>query len=163
MPLIALHQDASIRIGATGSLFVVVWLGSGDLASLDRMVVEEQKLIDQYGSISVINVLTGAHSGPVGSLRERGVEIAKRFAPHLRASYILILAKGLKASLARTFIAAFTLVSPIPMIVPSDLADTVARLQAQPGQDPGIAGNGMLLQELEALPLSTLADGPHLR
>lgn len=150
VPVTVVSESPVVRIGTIDSLLVSVWHDSSNLDALEKLAVAQQALIDQHKTVSILMVFTGAPKNAPPGVRERGDELAQRFKSHVRSNVVLVLARGFSGIVIRTFLAAFSLVNPIPMESASTLEDAVKKLQAAAGQTPELRGNVRLIEELQA-------------
>ncbi len=150
MSVTVVHQSPVLCIGTVDSLLVTVWHDSSTLEALDEMARHEQVLIDTFGSVSVLMVFTGAPKNAGPGVKERGDELAKRFQNNVRCNVVLVLARGLSGIVVRTFIAGFSLVSPIPMQSAATVEEATKKLQSAPGQTAELRGNVNLVEQLRA-------------
>lgn len=150
MPVSIVSESPVVRIGTIDSLLVSVWHDSSTLDALEQLARAQQALIDAHKSVSVLMVFTGAPKNAPPGVKERGDELAQRFKSHVRANVVLVLARGFSGIVVRTFLAAFSLVNPIPMESASTLEDAVKKLQSANGQSAELRGNVHLIEELRA-------------
>ncbi|MGV3625595.1 MAG: hypothetical protein ACO1OB_32590 [Archangium sp.] len=150
MPVSVVAESPVVRIGRIDSLLVSVWHGSSTLESLELLEKAQQALVDEHQQVSLLMVFTGAPKNAAPGVKERGDELARHFQPFVRTNVVLVLARGFSAIVVRTFLAAFSLVSPIAMESASTLDDAVKKLQAAKGQSPELRGHTRLVEELQA-------------
>lgn len=150
MAVVTLHESPEFRVGHVESLMVCVWTDMSSLASMDVMAAHEQVLIDTHGQVSLLLVFAGKPSGSAPGVKERGDQLARRFQPYVRANVVLVQSKGLAGILVRSFLAAFSLVSPIPMESATSLEDAARRLRQAPGQQPAVRDDARLFEKLQA-------------
>lgn len=150
MFITVLHQSPTLRIGAIDSLLVCAWSGGATLEALDEMAKHEQALVDQHGAVSLLMVFSGTPKQAEPGVKERGDELAQRFKGVVRSNVVLVQARGLSGVVVRTFLAGFSLLSPIPMESAATVAEAVAKLQAVKGQSAALCGNVHLGEQLRA-------------
>lgn len=150
MSITVVFESPIVRIGTIDSLMVSVWHDSSTVESLEQLATAQQALIDAHQQVSILMVFTGAPKNAAPGVKELGDELARRFQAHVRCNVVLVLARGLSGIVVRTFLAGFSLVSPIPMESASSLEDAARRLQAASGQTAGLRGNVHLVEQLRA-------------
>ena len=94
---------------------------------------DEQALVDQYGAVSLLMVFSGTPKQADPGVKERGDELAQRFKDVVRSNVVLVQARGLSGVVVRTFLAGFSLLSPIPM---ESAATVAAQFMISPRQAP---------------------------
>lgn len=150
MPVTVVSESPVVRIGSLDSLLISVWHDSSSLEALEQLAAAQQTLVDRHKQVSILMVFTGAPKSAPPGVKERGDELAQRFKSYVRANVVLVLARGFSGIVVRTFLAAFSLVNPIPMESASTLEDAVKKLQSATGQTPELRGNVRLAEELKA-------------
>lgn len=150
MSVTVVHESPVLRVATFDSLLVCAWHDSSTLESLEEMTRHEQALVDKFGTISILMAFSGAPKNAAPGVRERGDELAKRFQKNVRCNVVLVLARGFSGIVVRTFIAGFSLMSPIPMQSAGTIEEATKKLQSAPGQTPELRGNVNLVEQLRA-------------
>jgi len=137
--LIELGALPEVRVGHFESLLVLVWRGQVTAKSLDHTNDIERVLIQRYGRISVIGVITEVSGGlPDAQMRDKSKAAMKEFQANVRGTALVIAAHGAKAVLFRTFLAGLTLIidfhSPMKVFRATD--EAVSWVQGMKEQDP---------------------------
>jgi len=138
------------RLGHVGSVFVSVWYSRLTLHALELLDKHHHALAAKYGKVTFISVVMGAAENPPADVRERlkqaSGDLLKQRRPHL----VVVQSKGHAAIIARTFLAALSLISPEKMEVFKSLEDAVAVAQALPDQVPEVVTDASLAAQLKA-------------
>jgi hypothetical protein len=150
MPVSLVSESRVLRIGAIDSLLVFVWYSHSNLEALDQIEAAQRPLRERHPTFSILNVFTGTPKAPEPGVKERSDAMARESAGAIRINVMLVLAKGLGGVVVRTFLAGFSLLSPMPMQSAASLEEAVKKLQGAPGQTPELRGNTRLLQDLAA-------------
>jgi hypothetical protein len=126
-----LAQEPEVCVAHAGSLLVFVWRGPITEASLDKTNRIEAELIERYGRVAVMGVITSMSSGiPTAELRQAASDAMRRFQPSVDGTAIVLGAEGTRAVIARTFLAGLSLVTDFhsPLKVYRRVADATAWL-----------------------------------
>ena len=105
MAITILEECPEFRLGHMGSVYVTVWFSELNDKALDSLARHHHALVAKYGKITLVSVIINATKAPGSELRDRlrtqSVELAK----HRRGNVIVVLARGMSAIIARTFLA----------------------------------------------------------
>lgn len=140
-----------------GSVYVTVWFSELDDRALDSLAKHHQALSGKYGKITLVSVIINATKAPAPELRERlrtqGLEQAK----HRHGNIIVVLARGMSAIIARTFLAMLSLISSDNLEVLASLEAAADEVKKLAGQDAATVGHATLADDrmaFAALPRS---------
>lgn len=135
-----------------GSLSVMYFTeGGATVESVEAIGRAHDRLRLVYPRFSTFALVTGVKlTPPAARVRERSAELDQRFLPNLVASAIVIESNGLAAVVARSFMAAFGLLSPRPGShrTFSTVEPAVEWLQKVPGQNDDLRTNSALTRVL---------------
>jgi hypothetical protein len=142
-------ETPAVRIGAVGPLLVSVWFEEANVEAMQLVMKHQRRLAAEHGgqaTILGVAMTLPARPAPEATswLRESGLVNDSS----IRATVICILARGLGAVFARSFIAAISLFSRKRFFVVKNLADAAAAVRDVPGQDPRLASLEALGEEL---------------
>jgi hypothetical protein len=136
MALTVLAELAGVRFGRLDSLLVTTWYGAATLAPLDVYERLEEQLIAEHGMLTLLTVIVNSPAAPEKGVAQRAAAISARFEKQLRASLVVVLARGLGAVLVRSFLTGFSLASKVPMHTFRDLSGAATCIAGLPGQTP---------------------------
>ncbi|MGV3620501.1 MAG: hypothetical protein ACO1OB_06775 [Archangium sp.] len=150
MPVITLEERPECRVGHIGPVFVTAWYSELTEAALDMMERHQTALSKQYGKVTLISVVMGATKNPPPDVRERLKRTADFLQGQRIGNFVVVQTRGLAAIIARTFLAALSLMNSENMQVFKSLEDAAAEAKRIPGQQPGIIANVNLAADLTA-------------
>ncbi|MFO0595745.1 MAG: hypothetical protein U0228_10585 [Myxococcaceae bacterium] len=139
MEFTTVYDAPAARFGVAGPLLVAVYKGATDLAVLEQLDRAQTELITKRGTISTLTII-----GELGQMlkiddgvRQRSVELGKKYEAHVRGSAIVVETRGVAAVMVRSFLTGFFLLSrsEMPMKSFKRIADGLGWLQQLPGQD----------------------------
>lgn len=149
MAITQLQEFPEARFGHVGPLLVSIWYSELSLRSIDALDAHQKTLAERYGKVTMISVVSSATKNPSPELREE----LKRRAPNQESmrigNIVVVNARGLGAIIARTFLAALSLVQS-GLSVAKDIDDAAARAKAIPGQHPEVVASTTLAADLKA-------------
>ena len=150
MEIVELEGTPGNRIGHLGPLLVVVANTNPELDGLEAVAVAQRKLIAEHGYFAMVlfSVKTPRASGPevLDRIRRNEEELKGKS----RGSVMVVLQRGLAASIARAFIAAMTLVTANLTQVAKNVEDAAERVRAMSGLPPEVTGDPELVAKFEA-------------
>ncbi|MBL9038784.1 MAG: hypothetical protein JNG84_09740 [Archangium sp.] len=163
MPIEMLEELPGCRIGAFDSLLVSVWYGELTIPMLDRLSFHHQALVAKHGKITFLSVVVNATGSPPAHVREHMKTKMPDMVPMRRGNYVVVLARGMAGVIARTFLAALSLINSENMKVFASVAEAVAAVQAIGDQSVTIRASTALVTDLQAFvglpaPVVTRAD-----
>ena len=97
------------RIGHSGPLILMCLEGAVEVADLDQLERCQELLSRQFKRVSIVTVMNSGFMSINKGVGERGAQIAERFREYTGANIIVINGKGLMAVMARTGLAAFSM------------------------------------------------------
>lgn len=150
MPVSLLEERPDFRFGHTGSVYVTVWFSELSSESLDALAKHHKMLSAKYGKITLVSVIVSATKAPDPQLREQLRTQSVELARSRHGNVIVVLARGLSAIIARSFLALLSLMSSETMKVPSTLEAAADEVRKLPGQDPATRDNTRLAADLVA-------------
>lgn len=143
MQVETLFEGHGVKLGAAESLVIAVYRGASSLEALDALDRVQTSLAAKHGRLSTLSVIADAPGSMLRAdeaVRQRSVELGKKYESSVIGSGIVVTARGLSAVVARTFLTGFFLLSrsEMPMKTFSTLADALAWVQALPGQSTAL-------------------------
>jgi len=150
MSILELKSLPEVRIGSMGSVLVSVWFSEATLPGMKAMGDEQRKLIAKYKKISTISIAVRIPKAPGPEISDWLKQSEKEFKGTSRGTIVVLLERGLAAIIARSFIAAASLISSNAMTVVKSYDEAAERLRALPEQDAEIASDLQLAAKLEA-------------
>ena len=145
MGVTLLGEGQGLRIGSIGSLLVVHFDGRGTLEALDVLDRLEAAHVAKYPRFSTMVVVTGVRlETPPEGLRERSAALDLKYDKHVVGSAIVVKSRGIAAVIARSFVAAWSLITSreAPTKTFRDLSEAVTWLKSLPGQPESLAREG---------------------
>lgn len=133
-----------------GSVYVSVWYSRLSMRALELLDRHHHALAAQYGKVTFISVVVGAAENPPADVREQLKKNAAEMLKQRRANLVVVQAKGLAAIIARTFLAALSLMSPEKMDVFKSVEEAVTAAQGLPDQVPEVTSSTTLAADLKA-------------
>lgn len=139
MEFTTVYDAPEARFGVAGPLIVAVYKGAPALTVLEQLDRAQTELITKRGTISTLTVI-----GELGSMlkvddgvRQRSVELGKKYEKHVRGSAIVVETRGVAAVMVRSFLTGFFLLSrsEMPMKSFKRVTEGLTWLQGLPGQD----------------------------
>jgi hypothetical protein len=150
MAISVLEERPEYRLGHVGSVYVTVWFSELNDAALDALAKHQRDLVAKYGKITMVSVVVNATKGPGPELRERLRAQSAELAEHRLGNIIVVMARGMSAIIARTFLAMLSLISKEHMKVPASLEAAAEEVKKIPGQDAATLANLTLAEDLVA-------------
>ena len=150
MPITMLQELPEVRLGHFGSVFVTVWYSELTERALDALEQQQIKLASQFKSVTLVSIVVGASKSPPPELRDRIKARANDLRAQRIGNIVAVTNKGLGAIIARTFLAALSLINDEKMIIVKSAREAADAARALPGQDPGVVAYAGLGDELEA-------------
>ncbi len=100
-----------VRVGWLDGVMIIVWRGRITVELLERVNTVEALLLERCDALCVMGVITElSHAMPEVDLRAAAVAAMERFQDRVRGTALVVSALGVKAVLARTFLAGLSLV-----------------------------------------------------
>lgn len=150
MSIVELKSLPEVRIGAIGSVLVSVWFSEATLAGMKAMGDEQRRLIATHKKISTISIAVRIPKAPGPEISDWLKQSEKEFKGTSRGTVVVLLERGLAAIIARSFIAAASLISSSSMTVVKSYDEAAERLRTLPEQAAEIADDQQLAAKLEA-------------
>lgn len=148
MPITILEELPKCRVGHSGSVFVTAWYSELTMPALDMMERHQTALATKYGRVTLISVVMGATKNPPPELRERLKKTSNFLSGQRLGNFVVVLTRGLAAIIARTFLAALSLMSSENMRVVRTLEDAADEARKLPGQHDDVINNAQLGADL---------------
>lgn len=149
MAITTLKELPEVRLGHVGSLYISVWYAEASVRGMELLMQQQDVLLRTHPTLTNLSVAISIPSSPSKDVQEflkkNPGDLARS-----RGTVIAILAKGLGAILARSFIAGFSLFSRSSLIVVKSLEEATDEVQKLAGQDPLIANDSKLAADLTA-------------
>ncbi len=149
MAITVLEECRDYRLGSVGSVLVSVWFSELTMAALDALERHHEALYARHGKITLVSIVISATAAPPAELRER-MKAQSYMAKKRLGNIIVVRARGLSAIIARSFLAAMSLVSDETIKVPATLEAAANEVRALAGQYPDVVNDATLGAELEA-------------
>jgi hypothetical protein len=150
MAITLLEECRDYRLGSKGSVLVTVWFSELTTAALDALEKHHEALANRLGKITLVSIIVSATEAPRAELRERLRAQSTQLAKRRLGNIIVVRAKGLSAIIARSFLAALSLVSTETIKVPATLEAAANEVRALAGQNADVVNDATLGGELEA-------------
>lgn len=150
MAITVLEECRDYRLGSVGSVLVTVWFSELSNAALDALEKHHEALANRHGKITLVSIVMGATAAPPSELRERMRKQTSDLAKRRLGNIIVVRARGLSAIIARSFLAALSLMSSETIKVPATLEAAATEVRALPGQNAETMHNDALAADLEA-------------
>lgn len=150
MPITTLEERPECRVGHTGSVFVTAWYSELTEAALDMMERHQTALSQRYGKVTLISIVMGATKNPPPDVRERLKRTADFLQDQRIGNFVVVQTRGLSAIIARTFLAALSLMNSENMKVFKTLEDAAEEAKRIPGQQQEVVTNTTLAADLAA-------------
>lgn len=150
MAITLLDETPEYRLGHFGSLLVSAWYSRLNIPALESLEKHHRELASKHGKVTFLSVVVGAAENPPADVRERMKHGSEALLPLRRANLIVVQAKGLSAIIARSFLAAMSLMSPEKMGVFKTVEEAVAEAQRLPDQDEAVKAHPTLAAEIRA-------------
>lgn len=150
MSIVELSSLPEVRIGHLNSLLVSVWHSQATIDGLRAMNDAQRKLIAQYGRITTASVAVKIPKAPGPEVSEWLKQSEQEFKGCSRGTVVVVLERGLSAIIARSFIAAASLISSNTMLVVKTLEEAAEKVRQLPGQPADLANDLELAEKLEA-------------
>lgn len=142
MQLDTQYESPRLRVGVSGPLVVALYRFTPDLDDMKALDRVEEALLETHEKLTMLTVVrhTGAINMPA-EVRQYSVAMSEKYAPRLRGTAIVVVAKGLAAAMARAALSALTLVMRAELALKNcaTLSDAVEWARALPGQDERVA------------------------
>jgi hypothetical protein len=145
-----LAEKPEYRLGHFGSVFISVWFSRLNIPALETLERYHRELAAKYGKVTFLSVVVGAAENPPAEVRARMQEGTKELLPLRRANLIVVQTRGLSAIIARSFLAAMSLMSSEKMGVFKTVEEAVAEAQRLPDQDADVKAHTTLAHEIKA-------------
>ena len=132
-----------LRLGHVGPLLVAVWKGEVTSAAVRRLAMFEGELVERYGGVSVLNVVTDSAAGRVDAdLVHTATELTRRFDPYVRGAAIVVETEGKLAGAALVALEGMLIIigEPERYRLLTGIEQAVQWLTKPPHQDAELAG-----------------------
>lgn len=150
MDIVELQGTPGNRLGHLGPLLVVVARSNPGMKDLDAVALEQRKLIATYGYVAMVLFSTNTQRASGPDVLDRIRRNEDQLRGKSLGTVMVVLQRGLAASLSRTFMAATTLVASNPTYVGKSVEDAVDKLKAMQGMPPEITGDADLVAKFTA-------------
>ena len=144
-----LEEFSEVRIGHVGPVLISVWFSQATLRGLGALSKQQLALIARYGKVTNLSVAVKIPKAPGPEAQEWLKRNDKNLEGTSLGTVIVVLERGLGAILARSFIAAASLISANSMHVVKTLEEAVTKTKSLPGQPPEIVDDATLTAKLE--------------
>jgi len=148
MGVVVLNELPECRLGHIGSVLVAVWRSELTIQALNALTSHQKILAKKFGKITLISVVTNASKAPPPEVRDHMAQQATEVEGLRHGNIVVVQTRGLSAIIARTYLAAQSLVSPEHMRVFKTVEEAGAEAQRLPGQDAETRANTQLPQLL---------------
>lgn len=150
MDIVELQGTLGNRLGHLGPLLVVVASASPELHDLDAVAIGQRKLISQYGYFAMVLFSMKKPKAPGPEVLDRIRRNEEELKGKSLGAVMIVLERGLAASMSRTFIAATTLVTSNATYVGKDVEEAVVKVKALKGLPPEIVSDTELAAKFAA-------------
>lgn len=150
MSIRVLEENRDYRLGSVGAVLVTVWYSELTNSALDALQKHHEALTNQHGKITLVSIIMGATAAPSSQLRDRMRSQSTELAKRRLGNIIVVRTRGLSAIIARSFLAALSLVSTETIKVPATLEAAANEVRALAGQNEATKGDTSLGAELDA-------------
>lgn len=150
MPFTTLEERPECRIGHIGSVFVTAWYSELTEGALDMLERQQTALFQKYGKVTLISIVMGATQNPPPDVRARLKRTADFLQSQRIGNFVVVQTRGLSAIIARTFLAALSLMNTENMKVFKSLDDAADEARRIPGQNQEVLANMTLAADLVA-------------
>ena len=150
MPITTLEERPECRLGHAGPVFVTAWYSELTEAALDMLERHQTALAQRYGKVTLISIVMGATKNPPPDVRERLKRTANFLEDQRIGNFVVVQTRGLSAIIARTFLAALSLMNSENMKVFKSLEDAADEARRIPGQNQEVLANVNLSADLVA-------------
>lgn len=160
MAINLLEELPEVRFGHFGPIYVTVWYSELTARALESLENHQIELAKKFPSVTLVSVVVGATKPPPPELRDRIKARADLLRSQRIGNIVAVTNRGMGAIIARTFLAALSLISDEKMTIVKSAREAAAAAQALPGQAPEVVNHAALGDELEAfvaLPAPTAA------
>lgn len=149
MSVTLLDEFPEVRIGHVGSVLISVWFSHATLRGLEAMSRHQLALFARYGKITNLSVAVKTPKAPGPEAQEWIKRNDKNLEGTSVGTVIVVLERGLGAILARSFIAAASLVSANTIHVVKTLDEAVTKTRALPQQLQEVVDDATFTAKLE--------------
>lgn len=150
MPIVTLEERPECRVGHVGPVFVTTWYSELTVDALEMMERHQTELSKRYGKVTLISIILGASKNPSPELRERLKRTATMLQEQRIGNFVVVMTRGLSAIIARTFLAAVSLMNSENMQVFKTLEDAAEEARKIPLQHEEVRANTKLGADLVA-------------
>jgi hypothetical protein len=138
MVITLVKETPGVRVGTCGPLVICVWYEQATVASMKVVWDCQRQVVAQHGSCTMLAVAMNLPSRPAPDVAQWLRDTNAANDTSIRATVVAILARGLGAVIARSFIAALSLFSRQRYTVVKSLDEAVAAVKRLPDQDPSV-------------------------
>jgi hypothetical protein len=150
MSITVLQEHPDFRLGHAGSVFVTVWFSELSHAALDALTKYQREIFSKHGRVTMVSVVVNATTAPGPELRERLKTEMSELADMRMGNITVVLARGMSAIIARSFLAMLSLISKEHMKVFKTLEEAAEEVKKIPGQHAATLANMTLADDLVA-------------
>ena len=150
MSITVLQEHPDFRLGNVGSVFVTVWFSELSHAALDALTNHQKLIFEKHGKVTMVSVVVNATQAPGADLRERIKVQMEELADMRMGNITVVLARGMSAIIARSFLAMLSLISKEHMKVFKTLEEAAEEVKKIPGQHAATLANLTLADDLVA-------------
>lgn len=150
MAVTILEERPEARVGHVGSVFVTSWYSELTVEALDMLERHQTALAQKYGQVTLVSVVMGASKNPPPEIRERLKRTSDFLSGQRIGNFVVVQTRGLGAIIARTFLAALSLLNPENMRVIRTLEEAADEVRKLPKQHPEVVANVTLAADLVA-------------
>ena len=147
MPISIVQEFPEVRIGTSGALVVNVWFSEATVRGIEAIGAAQKSVVDAHGPATMLSISMSVPRAPAPEVAEWLKKNQRSDDPNTRATIVCLLARGLGAVIARSFIAAISLVGGQRLTVVKSLAEAVDETVKIDGK----VDRAVLVRDLEAL------------
>jgi hypothetical protein len=141
MAVTLVGEKPGLRVGTLGALLLMHFDGQSTVEALDMLDDAEAKHAALFPRFSTLVVVSGLKlQSPAPGVRERSAALDAKYDAHVVGSAIVVLAKGVAAVIARSFIATWALITKrqAPTRTFRAVSEAVTWLASLEGQPAGL-------------------------
>ncbi|MFT3707649.1 MAG: hypothetical protein QM817_08270 [Archangium sp.] len=139
MVITLMKESSGVRIGKCGPVLICVWFEQATVAGMKLVMDCQRQLVEEFGSTTMLAVAMNLPTRPAPEVSQWLRETNHANDLTINATVVAILARGLGAVIARSFIAALSLFSRQRYTVVKTIEEAVGAVRQLPNQDPSIA------------------------
>lgn len=150
MSVTELETLPEVRVGHVDAALVTVWYSQATLRGLEALARQQRALAAVHGKVTNVSVALKIPRTPGPDAQEWLRKNDDELTATSRGTVVVVLERGLGAILARSFIAAASLIARNTIHAVKTIEEAAERVKAMPGQAPALVADGALAAKLAA-------------